>query len=421
MNHQSTFVVTFLVRRTRANTSGEIPIYIRIIVDSKPVEVATKHYVKPDQWSPEKGRVKGNTEYARTLNAFLDNSKTKLTKIFNRLEEQEELITAERIKNIFVGKAGKQRTLLEVFDYHNNQMKAQVGKDYALGTYKRFEIAKKLVQEFMQYQYAKSDVFLSELDYEFVTNLEFYFKTVRKCAHNTTMKYITNLRKIVYMARLHGWLEQDPFMKFKCTIKETKRHYLTEEEITLLQEKEIDIDRLAQVRDIFLFCCYTGLAYADVHKLTPNQIGRGVDGKYWIFTDRTKTKTASHIPLLSPALALVEKYKDHPEAVNRSRIFPVSSNQKMNAYLKEIADLCGISKTLTTHVARHTFATTVTLTNGVPLETVSSMLGHKSIKTTQHYAKVVQKKVGQDMEQLEQQLASKRQTSPQKKSRSSMQ
>jgi site-specific recombinase XerD len=318
-------------------------------------------------------------------------------------------ITAEQIKNLYLGKSGKQRTLLEVFDYHNNQMQAQVGKEYALGTYKRFEVTKKLVGEFILHQYAKSDLFLSELNFEFITSLEFFFKTVRQCNHNTALKYITNVRKITHLALLHGWLEQDPFSKFKCSFKETKRDHLTEEELTLLQEKEFGIERLEQVRDVFVFCCYTGLAYADVHKLTISQVGRGVDGKYWIFTDRTKTKTASNIPLLSPALALLDKYKDHPEAVNKGRLFPVSSNQKMNAYLKEIADVCGIAKTLTTHVARHTFATTVTLTNGVPLETVSSMLGHKNIKTTQIYAKVVQKKVSQDMETLQKQLTTKAQ------------
>ncbi len=405
--HHHTFVVTFLVRRNRANANGEIPIFVRLIVDGKAAEIASKQYVKPELWSPEKGRLKGNSEQARTINTYLENSKIKLTRIFNRLEEQEVFITGEQIKNLYLGKSGKQRTLLEVFDYHNNQMQAQVGKEYAQGTYKRFEVTKKLVGEFIQHQYAKSDLFLSELTFEFISSLEFFFKTVRQCNHNTTIKYITNLRKITHLALLHGWLEQDPFMKFKCSFKETKRDHLTEEELALLQKKEFDIERLGQVRDVFVFCCYTGLAYADVHKLSASQVSRGVDGKYWIFTDRTKTKTASNIPLLSPALALIEKYKDHPEAVNKGRLFPVSSNQKMNAYLKEIADLCGIAKTLTTHVARHTFATTVTLTNGVPLETVSSMLGHKNIKTTQIYAKVVQKKVSQDMEKLQKQITAK--------------
>ncbi len=330
MSQHHTLAISFLVRRTRANANGEIPIYVRILINSKPTEIAIKQYVKPDLWSPEKGRVKGNSEYARTINTLLDNSKIKLTKIFNRLEEQGESITGERIKNLYLGKDGKQRTLLEVFEYHNSQMKAQVGKDYALGTLQRFEVAKKLVQEFIQYQYGKNDMTLSELNHEFVTNIEFYFKTIRKCSHNTTIKYITNLRKIIHLARKHGWLEQDPFLQFKCSLKETKRDHLTEEELIRLREKEFDIERLGQVRDVFVFCCYTGLAYADVRKLSSGQISRGVDGKYWVFTDRTKTKTASNIPLLSPALALVYKYKNHPEAINKGRVFPVSSNQKMN-------------------------------------------------------------------------------------------
>jgi hypothetical protein len=165
MNAHYSLTITFLVRRNRANASGEVSIYIRVIVNGKPAEIATKQYVKPGLWSPERGRVKGNTEYARTVNTLLDNTKTKLTKIFNRLEEQGEGISAEQIKNLYLGKAGKQRTLLEIFDYHNAQMKAQIGRDYALGTYKRFEVARKLVQEFIGHQYSKNDIFLcSELD-----------------------------------------------------------------------------------------------------------------------------------------------------------------------------------------------------------------------------------------------------------------
>jgi site-specific recombinase XerD len=242
---------------------------------------------------------------------------------------------------------------------------------------------------------------LSELKYGFITDLEFWFKTLRKCSHNTTIKYITNVRKIINLAIDNEWLHHDPFAKFKVSLKEVKRECLSAEELQVMVDKSFKIDRLDQVKDIFVFCCYTGLAYADVEKLGPGHISKGMDGKHWIFIDRTKTGTSSHVPLLSPALAIINKYKDHPEAINKERLFPVISNQKMNAYLKEIAYVCGIQKTLTFHIARHTFATTVTLTNGVPLETVSNMLGHKNIRTTQIYAKVVQKKVSQDMQALE--------------------
>jgi site-specific recombinase XerD len=213
-----------------------------------------------------------------------------------------------------------------------------------------------------------------------------------------------NLRKIINISVVNEWLDRDPFMKMKVSIKEVKRDYLTQDELQLIEEKQFSTPRLNQVKDIFVFCCYTGLAYADVEKLSPQEVSKGLDGEYWLFTERRKTGSSSNIPLLPQALTLIDKYKQHPEAINKGKLFPVITNQKMNAYLKEIADVCGISKTLTFHIARHTFATTVTLTNGVPIESVSAMLGHKNMRTTQIYAKVVQKKVSDDMKRLKERL-----------------
>ena len=195
------------------------------------------------------------------------------------------------------------------------------------------------------------------------------------------------------------------------TKREVLRPYLTEGELQILASKKFMIPRVGQIRDIFLFCCYTGLAYVDVQKLTRSEISTGIDGEKWIFTHRQKTETASRIPLLQPALEILDRYKDHPYCVNKDRLLPVPCNQKMNAYLKEIADLCQISKKFTTHTARHTFATTVTLTNGVPIETVSKMLGHKNLKTTQHYAKILDRKVSEDMKSLREKFTPKRQGS----------
>lgn len=395
-----------IVRRNKANANGDVPIYLKIIIDGKPSEISTKQWVPEKLWSSEKGRIKGNNESSRAVNALLDNLKILITKTYNGLVEKGEDVTAEKIKNICFGKALSQKTLIDVFNYHNTQMKALIGKDFAKGTLVRYETSLKLIKEFLKYQYSLSDIPLKDLNYEFLTNLEYWFKTVRKCAHNTTIKYITNLRKIINIAIKNDWLEKDPFVKFKVTLKEVKREALTKEEIESLISKDFGTNRLDYVRDIFVFCCYTGLAYADVEKLDPSQIQKGIDGKSWIFTERTKTKTRSNIPLLSTAFTILEKYKNNPNAVNKGKCFPVLTNQKMNAYLKEIADVCGINKKLTTHLARHTFATTITLTNGVPLETVSSMLGHKNIRTTQIYAKVVQTKVSVDMDKLEQILIS---------------
>jgi site-specific recombinase XerD len=395
-----TFSIQPIVRRNKANAEGKVPVYFRILINSQPAEIASKQYVEPSQWDSKKGRVKGNTEQARTVNLFLDTIKAKLHKIFNQLEGKGETVSAQKIKAVYTGQSGRQKTLVEVFTFHNEKMKSQIGKEFAQLTWERYDTALSLIGQFMQFQYKLSDMALSDLNYQFITDLEYWFKTVRKCQHNTTMRYITNLRKIINLALANEWIEKDPFLKFRVTHKEVKREALTEEELEKIAARELSNQRLEQVRDVFIFCCYTGLAYVDVAKLSPEHIHRGIDGLSWIFTNRTKTKATSNIPLLPRALALVEKYRDHPLAAHRGRVLPVLTNQKMNAYLKEIGDLCGVNKTLTTHLARHTFATTVTLTNGIPMETVSSMLGHRSIKTTQIYAKVVLTKVSKDMEKI---------------------
>lgn len=203
------------------------------------------------------------------------------------------------------------------------------------------------------------------------------------------------------LAIKNDWLNKDPFINFSAKIKPVKREYLTQEELARIEELDIGIRRLYTVRDVFVFSCYTGLAYVDIEKLTPDNLVKGIDGKLWIQTFRQKTDTKSNIPLLSPALLILEKYSDDPETTNSGSLLPVNSNQKMNAYLKEIGTLAGINKILTFHLARHTFATTITLANGVPIESVSEMLGHKSIRTTQIYAKVIDKKVSEDMSKLE--------------------
>jgi len=195
----------------------------------------------------------------------------------------------------------------------------------------------------------------------------------------------------------NGWLNKDPFSNYKAKVKDVERVYLTEEEIQAIINKDFKIERVAMVRDIFVFSCFTGLAYIDVKQLTKNNISLGIDGDKWIFKNRQKTDTTSKIPLLPMAQEIINKYENHPVCINEDRLLPILSNQKMNAYLKEIADMCEINKDLTFHIARHTFATTITLSNGVPLETVSKMLGYTSLKTTQHYAKIFDNKISEDM------------------------
>ena len=295
--------------------------------------------------------------------------------------------------------------LMEIFKHHNEQMATLVGQEYAPGTLERYNTSYKHTLAFLQWKYKVLDMDITRLDFEFISEYEFWLKSVRKCDHNTTLKYLSNFRKIINRCLRNGWLQRDPFMGFKMTKREVERTALTEFELQDLATKKFAIERLAIVRDIFLFSCYSGLAYSDVKKLKRSEIVIGIDGEKWLISKRQKTDIAARIPLLPPALVIIDRYISHPQCIQGDRVLPVFSNQKMNAYLKEIADLCGINKNLTYHIARHTFATTVTLSNGVPIETVSKMLGHRNLKTTQLYARILDHKISDDMKKLKKKFA----------------
>lgn len=406
MENQVSFSILFYPKNDKKNKKGFVPIYARITVNGKKVEITTNRKIEPERWDSHSGYVKGNKEDARSINTHIDSVRNKIYDVKRDLFDRGELITALAIKKRLVGIDKRHKTVLEAFKYHNDQMKELEGKSFASATVKRYETTYKHIEDFIEHEYGTNDMYLKQLNYEFIASLEKYLKTVKDCNHNSAVKYIKNFKKVINLALANEWMDKDPFLKYKVTLKETKREFLMQEELTKLEEKEIDIPRLDVVRDIFVFSCYTGLAYVDVANLTPDHILTGIDGTKWIYTYREKTEVKSNVPLLPKALEIIEKYNDHPEAVVKGKVLPVSSNQKMNAYLKEIADICGIKKTLTFHLARHTFATTVTLTNGVPIETVSSILGHKSIKTTQIYAKVIEKKVSKDMADLREKLTS---------------
>jgi site-specific recombinase XerD len=389
------------ILRTQSRLHGKrATIMIRITVGGQRAELSLMRKVDPDRWDPRVNRVKGTKEDAREINAHIETYLVKLNRIHRTLLEDGEIITADKIKELCVGDRKPKKSLIEVFILHNEMMKSRISVDFSKSTYTRYTTTLDHVQNFLERTYEKSDVFLQQLQYSFITDLEHYLKTVRKCNHNSTLKYIRNFRKIINLAVRNDWMDKDPFKAYRVKLKDTKRVFLNKEELMALEEKQIAIPRLEQVRDVFAFCCYTGLSYVDVEKLTPKDIQTGLDGELWIMVDRTKTGNPSNIPILPKARALVTKYKDDPSLLNKGKVLPVISNQRINAYLKEVATLCGIEKRLTFHSARHTFATTVTLSNGVPVETVSSMLGHKNFRTTQIYAKVVQEKISRDMKGL---------------------
>ncbi len=389
------FDFIFYPKKPKGYEKGLVKLYLRITIDGKRSETATALDIDPDKW--EGGKMKGTREDAKSFNAYLDTLRNKLYDCHKELLQSGVPIRAESLRNAFTGKGEKPRFLLEIFKAHNNNIEKLIGKDYAKPTLTKYNTTLNHLESFLKWKFKTSDISLPQLKYEFLADFEFYLKSEKSIDHNTTAKYIKNTKKVVNDCLAKGWLKSNPFSNYKITPKLVDRTFLSENELDTLANKELKVERIAQVRDIFIFSCYTGLSFIDVVNLTPNQIAIGMDREKWIFTSRQKTNTPSHIPLLPPAMAIINKYKDHPVSVNKGRLLPVLSNQKMNAYLKEIADLCGIHKDLTFHVARHTFATTVTLTNGVPIESVSKMLGHKKLQTTQHYAKILDKKVSQDM------------------------
>lgn len=397
----TSFKTNFFLKKSGSYKSGPLSIYVRITVDGERCELTVQRKMDPSRWNQTTGRAKGSKSETIQLNTYLDAIQGKIFEIQKEHELKNEPLTSEIVKQKLLGiTKEKQHTLIEIFTYHNQQFGALVGKEYSLGTFKKFKCVLTSIKNFLQWKYQKKDIIITDLNHQFITEYEFYLKTVQNVQHNSAMANIKKLKKIVNQCLANGWLEKDPFFAYKIKLKETHKVILSEDELNLLQNKSFEISRLDQVKDCFLFSCFTGLSYSDLMKLKTEDLVKGIDGEIWIFTTRTKTDTPSRIPLLPGALAIIEKYKDNPSVKNKGKVLPTLSNQKMNSYLKEITDSCGFKKDLTFHSARHTFATTVTLSNGVPIETVSKMLGHRSLTTTQHYAKILDKKVSDDMSAL---------------------
>jgi len=405
---EKSFGLLFYLKKPKGYNKGDIHIYLRLTVNRISTEISTKRKCDPEIWISGAGRAKGKTDFAKSINTYLDLLQQKVYDARIKLLENNHSLTAENMKTLLLdGEIDQQKhMLLEIFKLHNDQMTALVGYEYSPGTLDRYNTAFRHTKSFLQWKYKIPDIDIVKLDYEFITEYEFWLKSVRRCDHNTAIKYLSNFRKIVNQCFRKGWLQKNPFGGFKMTKKEVERTALTEAELQKLITKEFSVERIVQVRDIFLFSCFTGLAYVDVKKLKRSEIFVGVDGDKWLVSRRQKTDVTARIPLLPSALKIMDRYTDHLQCTMEDRLLPVLSNQKMNAYLKEIADLCGINKNLTYHIARHTFATTVTLSNGVPIETVSKMLGHRNLKTTQHYAKVLDKKISEDMQKVREKFGS---------------
>lgn len=304
------------------------------------------------------------------------------------------------LKAKLTGKSENQKTLLSVLKDHNLKMESLLGNGFRENTLKGYRTTYSHLENYITKEYTIADIELRRIDHSFIVGYEYYLRSEKACSDISAAKYIKHLRKIINLCLAHGWISGNPFKFYKTNAKPKEKSYLNKAELTRIENKNLDIPRLQHVRDIFVFCCYTGLSYADVTKLSRDNIEVGIDNRFWIKIRRQKTNTLSSIPILPKALEILESYRNYPTCESNGLMLPILSNQKMNSYLKEIADLCGITKELTFHIARHTFATTITLSNGVPIETVSKMLGHLDIRTTQHYAKLLDNRISKDMENL---------------------
>ncbi len=392
--------ILFYIKRTKLLKNGDAPIFVRITINKERTEFGLKKSVAPKLWDDSKQRVKGKSTSADDINSAIEKTIKKIEATTTYLSMQDVELTSELIKENIVGKKEDRRTILKIFKTHNENARKLIGKNFAEETVQRYETSYMHTRDFIRWQYKREDLPLDQINQQFVSNYELYFKTVRNCAHNTTVKYLKNFKKIIRIALDNDWMHKDPFATIRFKLKPVDAVYLTNEELNNLIHKEISIDRLHQVRDVFVFCCFTGLAFSDVKSLKKEHISTDANGITWIHKKRTKTKQMSTIFIIDAAKKLMAKYKNEPDLIEKSAILPVLSNQKMNAYLKEIGTLCGIEKPISTHTARHTFATTVALENNIPLEVVSKTLGHSSTKMTQRYARTTETLIKKNMEKI---------------------
>lgn len=396
----STFSVLFFIRKNR-NFSEQQPIYARITVDGKRAEISLKRTILVSLWDASKGRARGTSQNTRALNSYLDTVYTKLMDCHSKLWEKDKVISPKAIKSLFLGLDQEHKTLKDIIDYHNSNFSSVLQP----GTLKNYYTTERYLYKFLKKNFKTDDIYLKHLSYGFITDFEHFLRTYkpkkerRTCRNNGTMKHLERLRKMINLAVKLEWIPKNPFVNYQLKFQKNERHYLNEHELDILEQTIFSSQSLERVKNIFIFSCYTGLSYIDIKELTWEQVVKNINGSDWIYTRRIKTNETVKIPLLKQAQEILSKYRNNNGARNEF-IFPTISNQKMNAYLKEIASSIGIRKNISFHSARHTFATTVTLANGVPIETVSKLLGHTKLATTQIYARVLEQKLSIDMQNL---------------------
>lgn len=408
MLHDSYFTLAFFVRKARPLRNGELPIFVRISVSGQLMEMNIGRSVSPEQWDQKRNVATGRSKKELELNKYIENVRTRFNEIHNMLIRENKPVTPKTLRDHYLGTVEKPKMLCDVFREVNKQRKEEFERgDICAATLGRWERCVTYLEEFMELTQNTKDIPIKEVSRGFVQDFEHFLRMTKQTANNTTVRYLRYLKNVMQYAMAHKWVSEDPFVgkRFKRTVAE--REFLTEPELKAMMEVDLhEFPRLDTVRDTFVFCCFTGLAFIDISSLKRSDIYVDADGNKWIRKHREKTGELSTIPLLEIPQKIMEKYADHPKVVANDVVIPVFSNQRTNSYLKEIASLAKIKKHLTSHIGRHTFAT-MSLANHVPIESISKMLGHVDIKTTQIYAKMQDHTIYEDMEKMRQKFNSK--------------
>ncbi len=399
----NTFAISFILKRNKAKDAENIPIYIRIIINKHRLEISTNRQINPKYWDIKKHEAKKAYKFYKELNEYLLIAKNKLYACQTELIQSKKVITAQRIKDLYTGNIKQAvSTIVQVSTLHINEMEQFIGKNSSYGNYKNYKTTHKYILEFIPMVYKKNDLPLEEVNYSFIKKYEYFLQTEKSCTQNGTMKQMQRLKKVLNWCIKNEYLSVNPFRNYSISFKRYDRGYLSLEEITKIEKLSGLSKRLQFTKDFFVFQLYTGLAYSDMLDLKTDDIVTGIDGEYWIIKNRVKTDTKITVPLLPITLDIIFRYTDL--SVLNKVVFPKISNQKINKNLKDLGGLAEIKQPLSTHLARHSAATTIWLNNGISIEVVSKMLGHTKISTTQVYGRIVEEKIADEMRGLRNKL-----------------
>lgn len=396
--------VHFYLRKTSEKKNGECPVVGKITIGKDVAQFSAKITAKVSLWDVVSGRATGKTKHATEVNATLDKINVAINTSYRKLQKEKTTITANDVKNAFQGIASQQETLINYFERHNEDFKKRVGVNRELSTCVQYENSLQHLKRFMSLKHKLSDIPFTQLDFSFIETYDFYLRVELKKKPNTILGIMRHLRKMIKLAIGEGIITHDPFEGYSPERPKAEQKYLTREELNKIITTPLDHPCRYLTRDMFLFSVFTGLAYRDIRNLTAKNIVKASDGVLWIETTRQKTGTPCEIPLMEIPLQIIEKYKG---LAPDGKLLPILSCGRLNKNLKVIAQLCGIKHKLIFHAGRHTYASEICLSQGVPIETVSRMLGHRDLRSTQIYAKISNNKISEDTDKLEKQIKNK--------------